>query len=84
MPTDLLAQRWYLLGAPWATSDYAGTVILAGSEDPHIGTVVCDTYDAHSDDADLDAAREVAAHIVELHNANLGANREKSEKEADQ
>ena len=74
MLNDLLAERWYLLGPPWATSDYAGTVILAGSDDPHIGTAVCDTYDMCSDDADLDTAREVAAHIVELHNASLSAN----------
>lgn len=68
---DLLAQPWYALGPTWATSDYAGTVILAGNEDPHLGTAVCDTYNMLAEELCLETARKVADHIIRLHNASL-------------
>lgn len=69
----IVSQPWYLLGAPWAPGDYAGTMILAGDSDPHLGLTVCDTYDVLAEEADLETARAVAEHIVNLHNASLQA-----------
>lgn len=69
----IVSQPWYLLDAPWAHSDYAGTMILAGSPDPHVGLVVCDTNDLLSGEADVETARAVAEHIVDLHNASVQA-----------
>lgn len=69
----IVSQPWYLLGAPWAHGDYAGTMILAGAPDPHVGLAVCDTCDVLAEETDLETAREVAEHIVKLHNASLQA-----------
>ena len=68
----LLSARWYLLGQPWCHSSRAGTAILAGSEDPHAGTFVADTEClVDYDNPDMQNARSVAQHIVDLHNASL-------------
>lgn len=69
--TDLLAMPWFILGQPWAHSDYAGTRILAGSPDPHVGAAVLDAYDVVGGYSDVDTARALAEHIVLLHNASL-------------
>ncbi len=73
MSTRILKVRWYVLGAPWAHGDYAGTMILAGSEDPHMADPVCDTVDMidQVDGADIETARDIAEHIIRLHNASL-------------
>lgn len=68
--SSLVSQKWYLLGQPWTHSEDAGTAILAGSEDPHVGYCICDCQD-FNDEITVDEARSVAAHIVELHNAWL-------------
>lgn len=68
----VLRHTWYLLGAPWASSDQAGMTILAGHPDPNIGRLVCDTQalvdDAEFEDEADDLARAIAAHIVDAHN----------------
>lgn len=69
----IVSQPWYLLDAPWAHGDYAGTMILAGSPDPHVGLVVCDTNDLLSGETDVETARAVAEHIVDLHNDSVQA-----------
>ena len=69
---NVVSQPWYLLGAPWARGDYAGTMIIAGDPDPHVGIAVCDTCDVLAKELDLESAREIAEHIVKLHNASLG------------
>ena len=68
--SDLIEQKWFLLGQPWCHSSDYGMTILAGSEDPHGGTFICDLQDA-TDDMDDDTARSLAKHIVDLHNAGL-------------
>lgn len=65
-----VSMPWYILGPPWATSDYAGHTILAGSEDPNVGIAICDTYD-FCEDYDIETARVIAQHIVDLHNDSL-------------
>lgn len=73
-PLDrIIGQPWHLLGEPWAHGDYAGTMIIAGNPDPHVGLAVCDTFDVLAGGADVETAREVAEHIVKLHNASLQA-----------
>ena len=73
----LLTTRWYLIGQPWCHSSQSGTAILAGSEDPHAGTFVADTDVTDTecpvdyDNPDMQSARAIAQHIVDLHNASL-------------
>ncbi len=71
--TSILSQKWYILGPPWAYCDYAGTMILAGSDDPNVATSVCDTMDmtGQARGYDDEVARAVAQHIVDLHNASI-------------
>jgi hypothetical protein len=64
----VIDRRWAVLGQPWAHGVDSGTTILAGSDDPHIGTLVCDTYDGMNT-GDLAEARALADHIVCIHNA---------------
>lgn len=70
---EILKQRWYLLEQPWAHSSDAGTTILAGHIDPHIATFICDLQPIDEDDGcmDMATARQVAQHIVELHNHHI-------------
>lgn len=70
---EILTQPWHLLEQPWAHSKDAGTTILAGHEDPHIATFVCDLQPVWDDEGsmDIDTARQVAQHIVDLHNDEL-------------
>lgn len=65
-----VSMPWFILGPPWAISDYAGHTILAGSEDPNVGIAICDTYD-FCEDYDIETARVIAQHIVDLHNKSL-------------
>ncbi|AUZ85859.1 hypothetical protein [Methylophaga nitratireducenticrescens] len=73
MPKPLVEQKWYLQDLPWCHSDDAGMTILAGDPDPQKGVPVADTQDLMSEYYNDDLGRELAAHIVELHNANLKA-----------
>jgi len=69
----LLTARWYLLEHPWCHSSQAGTAILAGNPDPHLGTFVADT-EMMMDDCDFEdenQPRSIAQHIVDLHNASI-------------
>lgn len=66
--TDLLAMPWYLLGQPWCYSDVSGTLIQAGSDDPHRAIPICGTDDVVGDYYDIETARGLAEHIVKLHN----------------
>lgn len=70
---DVLTQPWYLLEQPWCHSNDAGTTILAGDIDPHRATFVCDLQPVWDDEGamDVDTARQVAEHIVRLHNTRL-------------
>ncbi len=65
-----VSMLWFVFGPPWAIGDYAGHTILAGSEDPNVGIAICDTYDFF-DDYDIETARVIAEHIVNLHNNSL-------------
>lgn len=75
MAKDVLKQKWYLLGQPWCSSHDAGLTILAGSDDPQKATYVADTSNCIDDengyDQDVSLARDVAKHIVDLHNASI-------------
>ncbi|MBK1732900.1 hypothetical protein [Thiococcus pfennigii] len=78
MGTDILTQRWYLLGPPWACGRDAGLTVLAGDPDPHAAQIVADlelaalhTEENGHDGPTREAMRAVAAHIVALHNAGL-------------
>lgn len=73
--TRLLSMRWFLLEEPWAHSSDAGTLIQAGSCDPHGAVPICDTTDFFRDNYSVETARELAKHIVDLHNATLVTNR---------
>lgn len=73
---NVLNQKWYLSGDPWFRWEHVGTVILAGSPDPHAGTVVADLlgydeYEDESSDRKLEQTRAIAAHIVDIHNASI-------------
>ena len=68
---NLLAQPWYPLGEPWVHSEGAGTAILSGNYDPHIATPICDTEDLIGDNYDIETARALADHIIDLHNNHL-------------
>lgn len=80
MENDILKLPWFTLGQPWASSDQAGTAILAGSPDPHAAIPVVDCDDlAYLWEEDWEMleeeakakSRELADHIVELHNKSL-------------
>lgn len=69
---DVLNQDWFLLGQPWAQSDYADFAVMAGSNDPHQGVMLLDMHDAIDDDElGDDTRRAIAAHIVETHNNSI-------------
>ena len=51
----------------------AGRLERLGDPDPHVGLAVCDTCDVLAEETDVETARAVAEHIVQLHNANLQA-----------
>jgi len=70
---DPITQTWYILGAPWANGADFGTTIIAGSPDPHLATPIADMFidwedSERTEQKELDAARAIAAHIVDLHN----------------
>lgn len=67
----LLAMKWYTLEHPWCHSDYAGTLILAGSNDPHAAVPICETDDLVGDHYDRETAIGLAQHIIDLHNASI-------------
>ena len=64
----LLAMKWFLLDQPWADSDVAGTLILSGSPDPHVGKAIADTM-GMDDELELHEQQLIASYIVELHNS---------------
>lgn len=68
--TELLAVRWYTLDQPWASSYYAGTLILAGHPDPHKGIPIIDCM-VSDDDLELHEKQAIAQYIVELHNKSI-------------
>ena len=70
---EILNQLWYLLDQPWAHSNDAGMTILAGSEDPHRATIVCDLQPMWEEESFIDnaTARMAAKYIVDLHNDRL-------------
>lgn len=49
---------WFQVGQPW---NHKGDFVCAGSEDPHIGTYVCDTEDI---DGEVENSYENAAFIA--------------------
>ena len=55
------------------TKATCGAAPNAGDPDPHVGLAVCDTCDVLAEETDVETARAVAEHIVQLHNANLQA-----------
>ena len=71
--TSLLAMPWYTLEQPWCHSDQAGTLIMAGSNDPHVAVPICETDDLVGDHYDRDTAMGLAQHIIDLHNASIKA-----------
>ena len=66
---NYLILKWYLPEEPWGE-----TSILAGSSDPHEGTIVCENEFARFnpklyDVEDIDEfVRGIMKHIVDLHN----------------
>ena len=67
--SDVINHDWFLLGHPWAQSDYADFAVMAGSNDPHQGVMLFDMHDAMDDDElGGDTRRAIAAHIVHVHN----------------
>lgn len=53
-------------------SDISGLTILAGSEDPHKAKYVANLFDLVELSFDKEIGRDIAQHIVNLHNASLG------------
>lgn len=75
------AGEWYLLGPPWLQSGMA-TMMLAGTDDPHGATTVCDF--AFPEDGDkTDNTWNDAESIALLHNAWPQIRRELAEKDAE-
>jgi len=74
MLKDPMKLEWFLLDQPWVDSQFAGTSVLAGDPDPHIGLAVADCmiidFDHYCEDS-IAMARAVASHIVESHNKML-------------
>lgn len=69
---QIIESKWYTLDQPWAHSEQAGLVILAGSPDPHVAPVVADCGDPLIDgEIEQHELCAIASHIVELHNASL-------------
>jgi len=74
---EIIDQPWYTVGEPWSEPDQAGTYIIAGTNDPHAGSFVCDCENMVDDDCfeserhALDHARMIAEHIVKIHNNSL-------------
>lgn len=73
-------KQWYLSGEPWFSGDAAGTLIYAGSPDPHAGKIVVDVMpeilfmDIHDYETECEVReyrRTIARHIVELHNSSI-------------
>lgn len=73
MDKSILEMEWYLLGHPWCHSRDSGLTILAGSNDPHKAVAIADTMDLLGEKYDDDVGRDIAKHIVDLHNASLKA-----------
>ena len=66
-PHDPLNLRWYLLDIPWCRPEHVGTVILAGSPDPHAGQCIAN-IDLDDPDDSATALRTLR-YIVNLHNS---------------
>lgn len=75
MRKSLIEQEWFLLGQPWCHSEEAGMDIYAGDCDPHAGTYLFSTQviedDGHDEEESKEIARDIAEHILELHNRSL-------------
>ncbi|WP_299076317.1 hypothetical protein [uncultured Paraglaciecola sp.] len=76
---------WHPTSQPWFSGNDVGTGILAGSADPHGAIWVADMADMHEHLQDHqpmleseahDHVVELAAHIIETHNAWLDAKKD--------
>ena len=72
---EILKMKWYPVGSPWLPPD-TPTYIVAGNEDPHGATMVCDMPDDF-DSGDMERAElidqgwSIAHYICGLHNKHL-------------
>ena len=57
-------QPWFVVGAPWGEGDW----VVAGHQDPHVGTRVCDTEDF---DGECPESLEYAAYIAAANPATV-------------
>lgn len=79
MDIDVMDAEWFVVGDPWLPRDCMPYVI-AGSNDPHIGTPVFDITepdDHYLDEQEQAAGFAIAEHIVGMHNNALKKRRHK-------
>lgn len=76
---SLLKQKWYCVESMHLPPN-TPTYIIAGHWDPHVGPIVCDSFEPYlavenevfdTEEQAIAAANEVMNHICDLHNAAL-------------
>lgn len=69
---NVMHQEWFVVGQPWIHSNQV-PYIIAGSQDPHGGTFVCDLESCGGDIVDISEAYAIGEHICKLQRAYLRA-----------
>ena len=78
---NIFEQQWYVVAPPWRDPTIE-TYIIAGTPDPHCGTMVADMPPAYAqveneefetEEEAISHSDSVAQYICDLHNAKLAA-----------